>query len=58
MKDPCYSVLEPENLISILELRVQDLEDMLESQKRANSEQDVKLFGVINELASGYGITA
>jgi hypothetical protein len=54
-KDPCFKNLEPENLISILQLRVQDLEDNLERNKRAASERDARMYGCINELASGYG---
>ena len=53
--DPYYKTLEPENLIQILTLRVQDLESRIESSKRAASERDAKLYGCINELATGYG---
>ena len=53
--DPYYKSLEPENLIQILTLRVQDLESRVESSKRAASERDAKLYGCINELATGYG---
>ncbi len=53
--DPYFKSLEPENLISILTLRVQDLELKVESNKRASNERDAKLYGCINDLASGYG---
>ena len=53
--DPYYKTLEPDNLIQILTLRVQDLESRVESSKRAASERDAKLYGCINELATGYG---
>ena len=54
-KDPLFDVLQPENLIHILKLRVQDLEGILDMSKRAASERDARLYGCINELASGYG---
>ena len=54
-KDPNFSCLEPENLIRILRLRVLDLENMLDLSKRSASERDARLYGVITELASGYG---
>jgi hypothetical protein len=54
-KDPYFKKLEPENLINILQLRVQDLESIVEQNKRSASERDARLYGCINELASGYG---
>ena len=54
-KDPLFDVLQPENLIHILKLRVQDLEDTIDMGKRAASERDARLYGCINDLASGYG---
>ena len=54
-KDPYFEKLEAENLISILQLRVQDLENAVEKSKKHQSERDARLYGVINELASGYG---
>ena len=53
--DPCFKNLEMQNLISILELRVQDLEDGLAQTKRVSSERESRLFGCISELVSGYG---
>jgi hypothetical protein len=53
--DPYFEQLEAENLISILQLRVQDLEAADLQTKKQQSERDARLFGVINELASGYG---
>lgn len=54
-KDPHFSCLQPENLIRVLELRVLDLETMVEQNKRLASERDARLYGCITELASGYG---
>ena len=54
-KDPFYSRLEPENLIHILQLRVLDLEAAIELNRKASSERDTRMYGIINELASGYG---
>ena len=54
-KDPYFEKLEAENLISILQLRVQDLESAVQQSKKHHSERDARLYGVINELASGYG---
>ncbi|ELU00894.1 hypothetical protein CAPTEDRAFT_192565 [Capitella teleta] len=54
-KDPFYQLLEAENLIGILQLRVQDLESSDQQAKKQQGERDARLFGVINELASGYG---
>lgn len=54
-KDPHFKRLEPDNLIHILQLRVLDLELAIEQNKKSTSERDVRLYGVINELASGYG---
>lgn len=53
--DPSFQYLEADNLIAILQLRVQDLESVIETNKRAASERDARLYGCINELASGYG---
>ena len=53
--DPSFEELEPENLIAILSLRVQDLEMSGEQNKKAMSERDARLYGCINELVSGYG---
>ncbi|ESN93920.1 hypothetical protein HELRODRAFT_180327 [Helobdella robusta] len=54
-KDPHFKYLEQENLINILQLRVLNLEGLVEQDRKAYSERDSKMFGVINELASGYG---
>ena len=54
-KDPNYKLIEPENLISILQLRVLDLEASVEQGRKIYGERDTKMFGVISELASGYG---
>ena len=54
-KDPHFKSIEPDNLISILQLRVQDLEMRVDSHKKVVSERDAKVYGCINELASGYG---
>lgn len=53
--DSLFSQLQPENLISILSLRVTDLESNLDKCKKANSERDARLYGCISELSSGYG---
>ena len=54
-KDPFFQKLEADNLISILQLRVHDLELADQQCKKHQSEKDARLYGVINELASGYG---
>lgn len=54
-KDPNYKLIEPENLISILQLRVLDLEASVEQGRKIYGDRDTKMFGVISELASGYG---
>ena len=54
-RDPYFSSLEPENLLRVLELRVLDLEELVEHNKKVSSERDARLYGVITELASGYG---
>ena len=54
-KDQHYDSLEPHNLIAILQLRVQDLETNVEQTKKVMSERDVRLYGCISELVSGYG---
>ena len=53
--DPHFGSLEPVNLISILQYRVTDLESSIESSKKILSDRDARVFGCINELASGYG---
>lgn len=53
--DPYFKQIEAQNLIHILQLRVQDLESTVEHGRRSTSERDARLYGVINELASGYG---
>lgn len=55
MRDPHFRYLEPDNLIHILQLRLVDLEAAVEQSRKSTSERDVRLYGVINELASGYG---
>lgn len=54
-KDPCFKKIEPENLIHILQLRVLDLDSTIDQNRRLTSERDARLYGVINELAAGYG---
>ena len=54
-RDPLFGNLEPTNLIHILTLRVQDLEVKCENTKKVMSERDAKLYGCLNELATGYG---
>ena len=54
-QDPYFSSLEPQNLIAILQMRVQDLESNLEQTKKVMSERDARLYGCISELVSGYG---
>jgi hypothetical protein len=54
-RDPYFKQIEAQNLINILQLRVQDLESAVELGRRSTSERDARLYGVINELASGYG---
>lgn len=54
-KDPYFKKIEPENLIHILQLRVLDLETAIEQNRKLTSERDTRLYGIINELASGYG---
>lgn len=54
-KDPFYQKLEQVNLIRILELRVLDLESSMEQNKKAASERELKLYGFLNDLATGYG---
>jgi len=54
-RDPHFKKIEAQNLIHILQLRVQDLETAVELGRRSTSERDARLYGVINELASGYG---
>lgn len=54
-KDPFFEHLQAENLINILQMRVQDLELADQQMKKHQSERDARLYGVINELASGYG---
>ena len=53
--DPYFKQIEAQNLIHILQLRVQDLESAVEQGRRSTTERDARLYGVINELASGYG---
>lgn len=53
--DPNFHCLEPQNLILILQYRVQDLELSVEQFKKATSERDARIFGCINEMISGYG---
>jgi hypothetical protein len=54
-RDPYFKRIEAQNLINILQLRVQDLETAVDQGRRSTSERDARLYGVINELASGYG---
>lgn len=54
-KDPLYMCLEPENLIHILQLRVLDLEVSIEQNRKATSERDARVYGVICDLASDFG---
>ena len=54
-KDPAFERLEPVNLIAILELRVQDLEQNVDINRKAMAERDARLYGCFHELASGYG---
>lgn len=54
-KDPLYMCLEPENLIHILQLRVLDLEVLIEQNRMATSERDARVYGVICDLASDFG---
>jgi hypothetical protein len=54
-RDPYFKRLEPDNLIHILQLRVLDLEVAIEQNRKSLGERDVRMYGVINELASGYG---
>ena len=53
--DPYFKQIEAQNLIHILQLRVQDLESVVDQGRRSTTERDARLYGVINELASGYG---
>ena len=53
--DPRFESLEMQNLISILELRVQDLEGSLVQTKKVASERESRLFGCVSELISNYG---
>lgn len=54
-KDPYFKKIEPDNLIHILQLRVLDLESTIEQNRKLAGERDTRLYGIINELASGYG---
>lgn len=54
-KDPHFKRLEPDNLIHVLQLRVLDLELEIEQNRKSSGERDLRLYGVINDLASGYG---
>ena len=54
-KDPFFDKLEPVNLIAILEVRVKDLEQSADVNRKAMRERDSRVYGCINELASGYG---
>ena len=54
-KDPYFDQLEPQNLIGILQARVQDLEEWSSINKKIISERDARLFGCINDLVTGYG---
>ncbi len=54
-KDPYYKSLEADNLISILELRIQDLEASLDQSRKTSSERESRLYGFLNDLATGYG---
>lgn len=54
-KDPFYARLETVNLIRILELRIQDLEATMEQNKKTASERESRLYGFLNDLATGYG---
>lgn len=54
-EDPLYKSLEPENLIAILEFRVQDLESEKQAQKKMMCDRDSRLYGAVSDLVSGYG---
>jgi hypothetical protein len=54
-KDPFYQKLEQENLIRILEFRVLDLETTMDQNRKTASERESKLYGFLNDLATGYG---
>jgi len=54
-RDPHFKRVDQTNLINILQLRVLDLEATVEQGRRSTSERDARLYGVISELASGYG---
>jgi len=54
-RDPHFKRVDQTNLIHILQLRVLDLEATVEQGRRSTNERDARLYGVISELASGYG---
>jgi len=54
-KDAFFKSIHPENVIQILMMRCGDLEDKLEQSRKMVTERDVRLYGCINEFASGYG---
>ena len=54
-RDPHFKRVDQTNLIHILQLRVMDLETAVEHGRRSTNERDARLYGVISELASGYG---
>lgn len=54
-RDPHFKRVDQTNLIHILQLRVIDLETAVENGRRSTNERDARLYGVISELASGYG---
>ena len=54
-RDPHFKRVDQTNLIHILQLRVMDLESTVEQGRRSTNERDARLYGVISELASGYG---
>jgi len=54
-RDPHFKRVDQTNLIHILQLRVMDLEATVEQGRRSTNERDARLYGVISELASGYG---
>jgi len=54
-RDPHFKRVDQTNLIHILQLRVGDLEATVEQGRRSTNERDARLYGVISELASGYG---
>lgn len=53
--DPSYNKLHADNLINILQLRVLDLEAATEHNRKLSCERDARLYGIVNDLASGYG---